>query len=114
MTLRLPEQRQNVTNTLPLLFAPIDVLRDFDLQFEILVISFVVIQEEEKSEKEMMAQVIHHIHLWARFEELRHLLGAGLRDIESRWSMGKGPSAVLFATDEVKQLIRAFFKIATT
>ena len=108
--LQLADQCQNVTDTLPLLFAPIDVLRDFDLQFEILVISFVVIQEEEKSEKEMMAQVIHHIHLWARFEELRHLLGAGLRDIESRWSMGKGPLAVHFAADEVKQLIRALFQ----
>ena len=44
------------------------------------------------------------------FEELRHLLGAGLRDIESRWSMGKGPLAVHFAADEVKQIIRALFQ----
>ena len=54
--------------------------------------------------------MIHHIQLWPRFEELRHLLGAGLRDIESRWSMGKGPLAVHFAADELKQLIRALFQ----
>ena len=57
-----------------------------------------------------MAQVIHHSHLWARFEELRDLLGACLMDIESRWSIGKGPLAVHFVVDEVKQLIGALFQ----
>ena len=45
-----------------------------------------------------------------RLSVSRHLLGAGLRDIESRWSMGKGPLAVHFAADEVKQIIRALFQ----
>lgn len=58
----------------------------------------------------MLALVMQHIHLWPRFEELKHLLGAGLRDIEGRWSGGKGPLAVHFGADEVKQLIRALFQ----
>lgn len=70
--------------------------------------NFTLLQEED--EKGMMAHVVHHIHLWPKFEELRNLLGAGLRDIEGRWSSGKGPLALHFAADEVKQMIRALFQ----
>ena len=102
--LQLADQCQNVTDTLPLLFAPIDVL-----EFDFKSLNFgnlfcFCLRRREKGEREGL--VIHHIQLWPRFEEQRHLLGAGLRDIESRWSMGKGPLAVHFAADEVKQLVR--------
>ncbi|XP_057365383.1 centromere/kinetochore protein zw10 homolog [Daphnia carinata] len=89
--LQLTDQCQNFINTLPLLFGPIDA-------------------EDSEGKKEMLALVMQHIHLWSRFEELKHLLGAGLRDIEGRWSSGKGPLAVHFAADEVKQMIRALFQ----
>lgn len=58
----------------------------------------------------MLSLVVHHVHLWPRFQELRHLLGAGLKDIEDRWTSGKGPLAHHFAADEVKQMIRALFQ----
>lgn len=58
----------------------------------------------------MIGLVIHSIPLWGRFQELEHLLRASLRDIEDRWSSGKGPLAAHFAADEVKQMIRALFQ----
>lgn len=54
--------------------------------------------------------VQQHVHFWSRFGELRHLLSANLRDIEDRWSSGKGPLATHFTADEVKQMIRALFQ----
>ena len=53
---------------------------------------------------------MHYIHLWPRFQELQHLLGASLKDIEDRWASGRGPLAAHFAADEVKQMIRALFQ----
>ncbi|XP_069704525.1 centromere/kinetochore protein zw10 homolog [Periplaneta americana] len=55
-------------------------------------------------------EVHRFVKQWRKFKELVLILGASLRDIDDRWSDGKGPLAHEFSADEVKQLIRALFQ----
>ncbi len=65
--------------------------------------------EAHKSETSK-ADVIRYVSKWNRFKELILLLNASLREIEDRWSDGKGPLANEFAPEDVKRLIRALFQ----
>ena len=47
---------------------------------------------------------------WLRFKELINVLNASLLEISDRWAEGKGPLAVEFSPNEMKQLIRALFQ----
>lgn len=38
------------------------------------------------------------------------MLNGGLKDIDDRWTDGKGPLAQEFTADQVKHLIRALFQ----
>ena len=64
---------------------------------------------DDEDASKQLALVVQHVHLWHRFQELRHILSAGLKDIEDRWSSGRGLLAAHFSADEVKQMIRALF-----
>jgi len=89
--LQLVDQCQVISTTLPLLFVSSQT-------------------EDDKDPAASVVQVVQFIQLWPRFQELQRLLGAGLKDIEDRWSSGRGPLSAHFAADEVKQLIRALFQ----
>jgi len=54
--------------------------------------------------------VIRFVRRWSKFKELILVLGTSLREIDERWAGGKGPLAVEFPPEEVKQLIRALFQ----
>lgn len=45
-----------------------------------------------------------------KLQEIIFLLEAKLADIESRWADGKGPLAVEFKPQELKNIIRALFQ----
>jgi len=47
---------------------------------------------------------------WLRIRELALLLGAGLQDIDDRWSDGKGPLALYFTGDDVARFLTAAFE----
>lgn len=47
---------------------------------------------------------------WQRFRELDMVLNASMIEIGDRWASGKGPLAVAFTANEIKQLIRALFQ----
>jgi len=51
-----------------------------------------------------------YVKKWTKFCELILVLNASLREIDDRWSNGKGPLALAFAPDDVKRLIRALFQ----
>lgn len=51
-----------------------------------------------------------HVAKWQRFRELDMVLNASMIDIGERWATGKGPLAVVFSPNELKQLIRALFQ----
>lgn len=51
-----------------------------------------------------------HVRKWLKYKELLILLNAGLQEISDRWADGKGPLALEFSSNEVKQLIRALFQ----
>ena len=54
--------------------------------------------------------VIVYVKRWTKFCELILVLNASLREIDDRWSCGKGPLAMVFEPDEVKRLVRALFQ----
>ena len=56
------------------------------------------------------ASAMKHVAKWNRLQELQILLDAKLVDIADRWADGKGPLALEFTANEVKQLIRALFQ----
>ena len=47
---------------------------------------------------------------WMRIRELSLLLGATLRDIDDRWSEGKGPLALYFGGGDVAKFVAAAFE----
>jgi len=47
---------------------------------------------------------------WLRLRELALLFGAGLQEVDDRWSDGKGPAAVYFTGDELSKLVTAMFE----
>ncbi|OWF53385.1 centromere/kinetochore protein zw10 homolog [Mizuhopecten yessoensis] len=51
-----------------------------------------------------------NVSRWLRFKELITVLNASLLEISDRWAEGKGPLAVEFTPNEMKQLIRALFQ----
>ncbi|XP_022252392.1 centromere/kinetochore protein zw10 homolog [Limulus polyphemus] len=55
-------------------------------------------------------QVHKNVPRWRKFQELRLILGANMREIVDRWADGKGPVALDFTAEEIKQLIRALFQ----
>jgi len=50
---------------------------------------------------------------WLRVRELAILVGAGLQEVEDRWSDGKGPSVLYFTGEEVAKLVAAAFEKTT-
>lgn len=56
------------------------------------------------------AEIQRNVAKWQRFKELDMILNASMIDIGDRWAAGKGPLAVAFSANEVKQLIRALFQ----
>ena len=55
-------------------------------------------------------EIQKNVTKWQRFKELDMILNASMIDIGDRWASGKGPLAVAFSANEVKQLIRALFQ----
>lgn len=55
-------------------------------------------------------EIQRNVAKWQRFRELDMILNASMIDISDRWASGKGPLAVVFSSNEVKQLIRALFQ----
>nr|XP_022903639.1 centromere/kinetochore protein zw10 homolog [Onthophagus taurus] len=51
-----------------------------------------------------------HVDLWRKLNELSFLLSANLLEISDRWADGKGPLALHFKGEELKNLIRALFQ----
>ena len=51
-----------------------------------------------------------YVASWSRSSELKLVLTTGLMDIADRWADGKGPLAIAFTANEVKQMIRALFQ----
>lgn len=47
---------------------------------------------------------------WNKLGEIIFVLGASLADIDDRWADGKGPLALQFQPEDVRQLIRALFQ----
>lgn len=58
----------------------------------------------------MIVEVQRNVPKWQRFQELGLILNASLIEIGDRWAAGKGPLALAFTSNEVKQLIRALFQ----
>ena len=56
------------------------------------------------------AEMQRNVAKWQRLKELDMILTSSLLDIVDRWAAGKGPLAVAFTANEVKQLIRALFQ----
>ena len=51
-----------------------------------------------------------HVPCWLRFKELQLLIGSGLDEISDRWASGKGPLALHFSAQEMRQMIIAMFE----
>ncbi len=66
-----------------------------------------VIDDDDSSSRH---DVVRFVCSWQRFKELIFVLNASLREIEDRWAGGKGPLAVEFTAEQVKQLVRALFQ----
>jgi len=47
---------------------------------------------------------------WLRVRELAVFFDASLREVDDRWSDGKGPLAIYFSGDEVARLVTAVFE----
>ena len=62
------------------------------------------------SEANLSVVIQRRVQKWQRFRELDMILNASMIDISDRWAAGKGPLAVVFSADEVKQLVRALFQ----
>jgi len=75
-------------------------------------ISALYMQVEEQGPKvfDDKRDVVVYVKKWAKFRELILILNASLREIDDRWSSGKGPMAMVFQPEEVKRLIRALFQ----
>ena len=65
---------------------------------------------EDSNEKEGRIHIVSYVKLWHKFNELIIILNASLKEIEDRWSSGKGPLALTFKPEEVKRMIRALFQ----
>ncbi|XP_014272293.1 centromere/kinetochore protein zw10 homolog isoform X1 [Halyomorpha halys] len=57
-------------------------------------------------------EVIHQVKCWSRFKELIRVLGASLAEVGERWADGKGPLAVDFTAEEVRQMVKALFQVS--
>jgi len=75
-------------------------------------ISSLYLQVQEQGPKvfEDRRDVVVYVKRWTKFCELILILNASLREIDDRWSCGKGPLAAVFEPEEVKRLIRALFQ----
>ncbi|KAL5009051.1 hypothetical protein ScPMuIL_014632 [Solemya velum] len=51
-----------------------------------------------------------NVRRWQKLQELNIILNASLHEISDRWADGKGPLAIEFSANELKQLIRALFQ----
>ena len=56
---------------------------------------------EDRRNDTSKIDVIRYVKRWNKFKELILILNAGLREIEDRWSEGKGPLAIEFSVEEV-------------
>ena len=59
-------------------------------------------------EKKMRKLINFTIFLF--FKELIVILKANMREIEDRWTSGKGPLANEFKAEEIRRLVRALFQ----
>ncbi|XP_052800969.1 centromere/kinetochore protein zw10 homolog [Mya arenaria] len=66
------------------------------------------VPSEESSNTTVELQ--RNVAKWQRFRELDMVLNASMIDISERWAEGKGPLAIAFTANEIKQLIRALFQ----
>ncbi|XP_045165863.2 centromere/kinetochore protein zw10 homolog [Mercenaria mercenaria] len=66
------------------------------------------VDDEEKTN--ITIEIQRNVAKWQRFRELDMVLNASMIEIGDRWASGKGPLAVVFTANEVKQLIRALFQ----
>ena len=64
----------------------------------------------ENAEEVSLAEIHKYVSNWNKFQELQRLLDASLQEIADRWADRKGPLALQFTSNEVKQLIRALFQ----
>lgn len=51
-----------------------------------------------------------NVRRWQKLQELNIVLNASLHEISDRWADGKGPLAIEFSANELKQMIRALFQ----
>uniref|UniRef100_A0A1B6DLN4 Centromere/kinetochore protein zw10 homolog n=1 Tax=Clastoptera arizonana TaxID=38151 RepID=A0A1B6DLN4_9HEMI len=77
-----------------------------------LVYVFKIIQEKSPLLFTEPKEIHQHVIIWHKFNELVYLLQASLLQIEDRWSDGKGPLALEFKAEQVKQMVRALFQIS--
>ncbi|KAL4704419.1 hypothetical protein ACJJTC_000418 [Scirpophaga incertulas] len=54
--------------------------------------------------------IIIHVKSWAKLQHLIFILGGSLKDIENQWQDGKGPLAVHFTKEQLRNLIKALFQ----
>jgi centromere/kinetochore protein ZW10 len=66
------------------------------------------VDEDEKTN--ITIEIQRNVAKWQRFRELDMVLNGSMIEIGDRWASGKGPLAVAFTANEVKQLIRALFQ----
>ncbi|WAR01953.1 ZW10-like protein [Mya arenaria] len=57
--------------------------------------------------RKAIVELQRNVAKWQRFRELDMVLNASMIDISERWAEGKGPLAIAFTANEIKQLIRA-------
>ncbi|XP_060535333.1 centromere/kinetochore protein zw10 homolog [Cylas formicarius] len=55
-------------------------------------------------------EIVLYVPSWYKFNEMHFILSASLMGISDRWADGKGPLALQFECDELKQLIQALFQ----
>ena len=72
--------------------------------------TFCVFQLEGDDATSAAVELQRHVACWQRVKELELVLNASMIDISDRWAAGKGPLAVAFTANEVKQMIRALFQ----
>ncbi|KPP71949.1 centromere/kinetochore protein zw10-like [Scleropages formosus] len=70
---------------------------------------FLPLPDENKNRK-YQEEVPIYVKKWMSFKELAIVLQANLQEIVDRWADGKGPLALEFTSNEVKNLIRALFQ----
>ncbi|XP_071080296.1 centromere/kinetochore protein zw10 homolog [Haliotis cracherodii] len=58
----------------------------------------------------MDVELQRNVSKWRKFKELHLVLNASLQKISDRWAEKKGPLALDFSANEIKQLIRALFQ----